>query len=49
MKMLTKKEISFSTQGQRADLGPLQIQRILTNRKANAVEPFVRNSVAGIT
>lgn len=25
MKMLTKKEISFSTQGQRADLGPLQI------------------------
>ncbi len=36
-----KKQTSFSTQGHRADLGPLQIQRILPNRYADAVGPFV--------
>jgi redox-sensitive bicupin YhaK (pirin superfamily) len=36
-----KKQTSFSTQGQRADLGPLQIQRMLPNRYANTVGPFV--------
>jgi hypothetical protein len=36
-----KKQTSFSTQGQRADLGPLHIQRILPNRYADAVGPFV--------
>lgn len=36
-----KKQTSFSTQGQRADLGSLQIQRILPNRYANAVGAFV--------
>jgi hypothetical protein len=36
-----KKQTSFSTQGQRADLGPLHIQRMLPNRYADAVGPFV--------
>lgn len=36
-----KKQTSFSTQGQRADLGPLHIQRMLPNRYAHAVGPFV--------
>ena len=36
-----KKQTSFSTQGQRADLGPLKIQRMLPNRYADAVGPFV--------
>jgi redox-sensitive bicupin YhaK (pirin superfamily) len=36
-----KKQTSFSTQGQRADLGPLKIQRMLPNRYANTVGPFV--------
>lgn len=36
-----KKQTSFSSQGQRADIGPLQIQRILPNRYADAVGPFV--------
>ena len=36
-----KKQASFSTQGSRADLGPLTIQRMLPNRYANAVGPFV--------
>ena len=38
---MNKKQTSFSTQGQRADIGPLQIQRILPNRYADAVGPFV--------
>ncbi|KQW98955.1 pirin family protein [Flavobacterium sp. Root420] len=36
-----KKEISFSTKGNRADLGPLTINRMLPNRYANKVGPFV--------
>lgn len=36
-----KKQILFSTQGHRADLGPLQIQRMLPNSYVNAVGPFV--------
>lgn len=36
-----KKKVSFSTKGNRADLGPLTIQRILPNRYANKVGPFV--------
>lgn len=37
----TKKKSSFSTQGQRADIGDLVIYRILANRYADAVGPFV--------
>ena len=36
-----KKKISFSTQGQRADVGEYIINRILPNRYADAVGPFV--------
>lgn len=36
-----KKKSSFSTQGQRADIGDLVISRILPNRYADAVGPFV--------
>ena len=36
-----KKETSFSTKGQRADIGGLAINRILPNRYADAVGPFV--------
>lgn len=36
-----KKKISFSTRGQRADIGPHTIHRILPNRYAEAVGPFV--------
>jgi redox-sensitive bicupin YhaK (pirin superfamily) len=36
-----KKEISFSTTGQRADIGDLTIYRIVPNRYASAVGPFV--------
>jgi redox-sensitive bicupin YhaK (pirin superfamily) len=36
-----KKKISFSTQGQRADIGEMIIYRILPNRYADAVGPFV--------
>lgn len=36
-----KKKSSFSTQGQRADIGDLVINRILPNRYADAVGPFV--------
>src|SRR5688500_9412574 len=36
-----KKEISFSTKGQRADIGEYAIQRMLPNRYADAVGPFV--------
>ena len=36
-----KKKTSFSTKGNRADLGPLTIQRILPNQYANKVGPFV--------
>lgn len=36
-----KKQTSFSTQGQRADLGPLHIQRILPNRYVDAIGSFV--------
>lgn len=36
-----KKKSSFSTQGQRADIGDLVIYRILANRYADAVGPFV--------
>lgn len=36
-----KKKISFSTKGQRADIGHLAIYRLLPNRYADAVGPFV--------
>ena len=36
-----KKKSSFSTQGQRADIGDLIIYRMLANRYADAVGPFV--------
>jgi redox-sensitive bicupin YhaK (pirin superfamily) len=36
-----KKKSSFSTQGQRADIGDLVIYRMLANRYADAVGPFV--------
>ena len=36
-----KKKISFSTKGQRADIGDITIYRILPNRYADAVGPFV--------
>ena len=36
-----KKKSSFSTQGKRADVGSLEISRILPNRYADAVGPFV--------
>jgi hypothetical protein len=36
-----KKKTSFSTKGQRADIGDLVINRILANRYADAVGPFV--------
>jgi redox-sensitive bicupin YhaK (pirin superfamily) len=36
-----KKKTSFSTKGQRADIGELTIYRILPNRYAEAVGPFV--------
>ena len=36
-----KKKSSFSTRGQRADIGPLEISRMLPNRYADAVGPFV--------
>jgi redox-sensitive bicupin YhaK (pirin superfamily) len=36
-----KKKISFSTQGQRADIGHIAIYRMLPNRYADAVGPFV--------
>ncbi|MFC6996923.1 pirin family protein [Rufibacter roseus] len=36
-----KKNVSFSTRGQRADIGDLLIYRMLPNRYAQAVGPFV--------
>lgn len=36
-----KKQVSFSTKGSRADLGPLTINRMLPNRYAQQVGPFV--------
>ena len=36
-----KKKISFSTQGQRADIGHITIYRMLPNRYTDAVGPFV--------
>jgi len=36
-----KKQISFSAQGRRADIGEYAINRILPNRYADAVGPFV--------
>ena len=36
-----KKETSFSTKGQRADIGDMTIYRVLANRYADAVGPFV--------
>jgi redox-sensitive bicupin YhaK (pirin superfamily) len=36
-----KKKISFTTQGRRADIGEYMINRILPNRYADAVGPFV--------
>src|SRR5688572_1037460 len=36
-----KKEVSFSTTGQRADIGDITIYRIVPNRYAQAVGPFV--------
>lgn len=39
--ILMKKNSSFSTQGQREDIGDLGIRRLLSNRYADAVGPFV--------
>jgi redox-sensitive bicupin YhaK (pirin superfamily) len=36
-----KKKISFSAQGQRADIGQITVYRMLPNRYADAVGPFV--------
>src|SRR5258705_2949258 len=36
-----KKKISFSTQGQRSDVGHFTVSRLLPNRYADAVGPFV--------
>lgn len=36
-----KKNISFSTYGQSADIGTMQIKRLLPNRYADAVGPFI--------
>ncbi|MDR7127939.1 redox-sensitive bicupin YhaK (pirin superfamily) [Algoriphagus sp. 4150] len=36
-----KKQTSFSTKGQRADIGDLTIYRLLANRYTDAVGPFV--------
>lgn len=36
-----KKKVSFSTKGQRADIGDLTIYRLLANRYTDAVGPFV--------
>src|SRR3954464_15970891 len=36
-----KKKTSFSTKGTRADVGPITINRMLPNRYANKVGPFV--------
>jgi redox-sensitive bicupin YhaK (pirin superfamily) len=36
-----KKETSFSTRGSRADVGPLTVNRLLPNRYADRVGPFV--------
>jgi redox-sensitive bicupin YhaK (pirin superfamily) len=36
-----KKKTSFSTKGNSAAVGPLSIQRMLPNRYANKVGPFV--------
>lgn len=38
---MNKKKSSFSTQGKRADIGDLEIYRVLANRYADAVGPFV--------
>lgn len=38
---MKKKQISFSGKGSRADIGEITIYRILPNRYANAVGPFV--------
>jgi redox-sensitive bicupin YhaK (pirin superfamily) len=38
---MSKKKISFSTKGQRADIGEYIINRILPNRYADAIGPFV--------
>ncbi|MBW8684746.1 pirin family protein [Chitinophaga rhizophila] len=38
---MNKKRSSFSSQGRRADIGDLEIYRILPNRYAEAVGPFV--------
>jgi redox-sensitive bicupin YhaK (pirin superfamily) len=38
---MSKKKISFSSQGQRADIGDITIYRMLPNRYADAVGPFV--------
>lgn len=36
-----KKQISFTGKGQQADIGEMSINRILPNRYADAVGPFV--------
>jgi redox-sensitive bicupin YhaK (pirin superfamily) len=38
---MSKKKISFSTHGQRADIGEYKIYRMLPNRYADAIGPFV--------
>jgi redox-sensitive bicupin YhaK (pirin superfamily) len=38
---MMKKKVSFTSQGQRADIGPYIIYRIIANRYVDAVGPFV--------
>jgi len=38
---IMKKNIRFTMQGHRADIGPFTVHRLLPNRYANAVGPFV--------
>ena len=44
-----KKKVSFSTQGRRADIGEFTIHRMLPNRYAGAVGPFVFLDHVGLT
>ncbi|WP_192348570.1 hypothetical protein [Algoriphagus sp. Y33] len=43
-----KKQTSFSTKGQRADIGDLTIHRLLANRYPEAEDPFVMDSLTEI-
>src|SRR4051812_32881751 len=38
---MSKKKVSFTTQGQQANIGDIKIHRMLPNRYADSVGPFV--------